>query len=340
MHTLTKVLLLSVLLVLPDLMADVTHKKETVMKFKGSLGIMMKLVGGGKPMKTVDYLSGDILRSDNLDKKGKLESSQIINLAEEKMINIDHKDKSYTVMTFQEWKEQLQQAMSAFSGGEMPENNSEMETADSDPDAPQYKTSVDFKIETPGDTKKIEGHQSEKVVMVIDMITEAEDPEMLEEGQMVKAGMKITSENWVAKSIDQDEIRAFYQRLSDKLGLLPSKGAVSGIMETIKKQSPQLAEAFQELEKNGDKLDGFALNNFTSFSSWSEGGPEAEMAEEKEETPKSVGGFLGRFAKKKMEERSKKNEGEPKVIMEMETKTKSYSTKAIAGFNFRYSGKF
>ncbi len=57
---------------------DVKHVTESKFEFKGPLGLMMRLFGGNKPTKTVTYLKGNVLRSDQFDSKGRLTQSQIL----------------------------------------------------------------------------------------------------------------------------------------------------------------------------------------------------------------------------------------------------------------------
>ena len=46
-------------------LADVKYVTTTKMEFEGAVGKMMKFMGGGKPIKTVEYYKDDVKRSDN-----------------------------------------------------------------------------------------------------------------------------------------------------------------------------------------------------------------------------------------------------------------------------------
>src|SRR3990172_1159363 len=84
--------------------ADVTYEEETRM------GGMMQMMGMGKPTKSTTRVSGDFLRTDNGDQ------ATIIDLAGEKILTLDDKKKTYTVMTFAEMKQKMAEAMAKMQG--------------------------------------------------------------------------------------------------------------------------------------------------------------------------------------------------------------------------------
>ena len=84
--------------------ADVTYEEQTTM------GGLMQMMGMGKPTKSTTRVSGDFMRTDNGDQ------ATITDLAGEKIITLDTKKKTYSVMTFAEMKQKMQQAMAAVQG--------------------------------------------------------------------------------------------------------------------------------------------------------------------------------------------------------------------------------
>ena len=159
-HTLTLIL---IVLLTAGLAADVKQKKKTEFKFSGTIGTVMKLFGAGKPVYTMEYLSGNSYRQDSMDKKGKkVESSQIILLDEEVLINIDHKKKKYTKMTFEEWREYIDNGLGQIFNQQPAEGGPE-----SGQEMPEAKLNVTVNIDTPGDTKKYADHQTENVILTL-----------------------------------------------------------------------------------------------------------------------------------------------------------------------------
>jgi len=79
--------------------ADVSFEQEA--KFGG----LAKIMTMGKPMKTVTYISADKMRTDS----GRV--VQILDLAAEKIYDLDTKERTYTVMTFEEMRQKMKAAI-------------------------------------------------------------------------------------------------------------------------------------------------------------------------------------------------------------------------------------
>src|SRR5688572_21628306 len=95
--------------------ADVRADEKSVVKFEGMLGRMVGLFGGRAArdgVTTTVIVKGDRKRtiSDN--------NSQIVDLAEEKIYDIDMRDKSYRVMTLAQLRQQMGEARKKMAGGE------------------------------------------------------------------------------------------------------------------------------------------------------------------------------------------------------------------------------
>ncbi|MCG3119451.1 MAG: hypothetical protein ALAOOOJD_01859 [bacterium] len=270
----------------------------TQMKFTGMLGTMMKMFGGNKPITSTQYIQGHKSRSDNLDEKGNLTSSAIIDLDREVMINIDHKKKEYTETTFAEFLQRL---------NEMKEKTKPQPTAEKE--QPEVKMSFDVKVDRTGEKKTIAGYSTEKVILTMTATGEGTDAESGETG---KGGMMVTSTHWMASSVKgYEEVQAFQMAFAQKLGEKAGANSMAQLLENLKKTNPQLAEAMKKLEQEGKKLQGVSLVTTTVFETWAEGAadqaPQAEKAEESN-APKSVGGLLGGLGKKLGQKAAKKDE--------------------------------
>ena len=314
--------------------ADIRHEKETRMKFKGMMGMMMKLAGANKPIRSVDYLSGYRSRSDAFDEKGKLESSSIIDLDAETITQINYKDKSYSVLTFEEWKAKMSEVMDKYKS-----ESAKAEAQNEGAEHPGIKGSFDVNVERPGDTQKIGGHQTEKVVILIDMKGEAEQPESADNMETQAFGMKVRTESWVARDLNSDEMQAFGKKMVEKLGMVPGEGGLADIVAGIQQQNPQLAEAMETVQEKMKDLDGVALNVYTTYTTWAQGDQSADAGDAGEETPKSVGGMFGKFVKKKMQDRNKDKAEEGSVLLETTTETKAYDTSALSAEVFKVPAK-
>src|SRR5688572_25414428 len=87
--------------------ADVRADEKSVVKLEGMLGRMVGLFGGRAArdgVTTTVIVKGDRKRTITDDR------SQIIDLAEEKIYDIDTRDKSYRVTTFAQLRQQMEEA--------------------------------------------------------------------------------------------------------------------------------------------------------------------------------------------------------------------------------------
>ena len=299
---------------------DVKKETETKLKFKGTLGFIMKAVGANKPQRSMEYWKGNKMRSDELEKKGKVKRSTIIDLDKELFITIDHKNKKYTEMTFEQWREMIQANMEKFKSGESQGEESAEEETEPETEL-EWKFSVD--IDTPGDKKKIAGYQAEKVVLT--MKAEAVAKEQTEKNSGEKeetgrGGLNVRSINWLVKDAKgYDEVKAFNKRLAEKLGVLPGKTGMTEMFVQLMGSNPELAASIQKLREEGQKLDGVPFLSTSVFETWGESKKKPEE-EENTEIPTSVGGLFKRFGKKK------KDPSKPSVLLETETKVKKYET--------------
>jgi hypothetical protein len=304
---------------------DVKTASTTKMIFKGTLGTMMKMFGGNKPITSTQYIQGHKSRTDNIDDEGKLTTSTIIDVDRETFINIDHKKKEYTEMSFAEYRDMLKN-MGSKTQPEQPREKS----------APEVKVSFDIKVDRTGERQKLAGYDAEKVILTMTAQGE-QQAEGGTAGEMNKGGMIVTSTNWMSGEVKgYDEVTAFHQAFAEKLGMMPG-GNWAGMLENLMKSSPQLAEAMKKLQEEGKKLQGVSLRTESVFETWSQpSGAQATTQPakaEEQEPPKSVGGLLGGFGKKFGQKAVKKddhagNNGR-NVIMESVTEIISISNSAL-----------
>jgi len=309
---------------------DFKSTTVTTMTFKGMLGTMMKMFGANKPMTSTQYIQGNKSRTDSMNDEGKLTTSSIIDLDREVMINIDHKKKEYTEMTFAEMLQRFK---------EMKEKMKEPEPS-GQKDQPEVKMSFDVKVDRTGEKKTIAGYETEKVVLTMTATGEGMDNKTGETG---KGGMVVTSTNWMASAVKgYEDVRAFQMAFAKKMGEMANANSMAQMMESLSKMNPQLAEAMKKLEQESKKLQGVPLTTTTVFETWAEGGakpaPQAEKTEESS-PPKSVGGLLGGFGKKlgqkaaKKDESASSNDGRS-VLLESSSEVTSIGSSSVDGGMF------
>lgn len=313
-------------------------EKTTKMQFKGMLGTMLKLFGAGKPVRTVEYVQGNLRRTDHLDKKGRVTETTIIDLDRELIITIRPKKKEYTQMTFEEWKQMIESSMQGLFAkrqAEQPEN----------PDKAQTEVRVSFtpEITRTGETKKVSGYEAEKVLMTLKMEAEAEQTEEnVETPQKAKGGLLIKSTNWLSSAVaGYDEVQAFNKRMAEKLGMAEMAGQFRKLLENVMKNDPALAEAMKTFEEESKKLEGVPLKTHSVFATWGER-PHEKMAEgepEKTEVPKSVGGLFKGFGKK-LAKKKKKDKSDSRVLLETTTSIEKIENKELDPAMFQVPAGF
>lgn len=297
-----KKLMMVLLIVSTWAMADVKHATTSKMEFGGTLGKMMKFFGAGKPMSTVDYYKSDIKRSDSFT-NGKLDNSQIVDLDKELFITISHKDKEYTQMTFEEWRQMMRETLESLKEGK----GEKPEQRDTD-----VKWNVKFDVKDTGEKEEVSGRSTDKVILTLTMEAEATSQEDGKTPATARTNLIVTSTEWLYRGEDksQKEMQTFNINLAKKLGLSPDDAAMQSMMQQVFATYPQMAQAMERLKKEGDKLAGFAMRVNTVYESEPDPATAQRMKEEKQkqekadtEIPTSVGGLVGGFGKKMLQKK-------------------------------------
>ena len=204
------------------LLADFTYQ-ETSTITGGMMASMMRLAGvfskqAREPIQSTVAVKGDRMmhRSAN--------HASIIDLGSQTITSIDMQKKQYSVMTFDEMKqmiEQMSQKMKQNDKGEM-----------------NFKVSAN----STGKAKQVAGFDAKEMVLTMEM--EAKDKES---GQ--KGGMTVITDMWIAPGIPgYQEVRDFYKRMSQKLNWTPGGNMFM--------QNPQVSQGMAEVYKEASKLDG------------------------------------------------------------------------------------
>lgn len=259
--------------------------KTSTTKFHGFLGTMMKMSGGDKTQFTTSYLEGSRMRADNVDDKGKPTTSNLTDLDREVIINIDHKKKEYTEMTFAQFKEMLAK-MKEKMAGMQPQASS----------GADVKMEFDLKVNRTGEKKTIAGFNTEKAVLIMEGRGENKAAAA---GAPARGGMVITSSQWLAKDAPgRAEALAFYQKFAEKMGLATGASGPMNQWQALAAFNPQLAKAVEKLAEEGRKLEGVAMRTESVFESWTDPAAQPPAAgSSSQEMPASISGLLGGLGK-------------------------------------------
>jgi hypothetical protein len=341
----------------PRLFADYTYQ-ETTQITGGSLLHMMKMMGhfssearkAGEPVVSTVYLKGNRMAKVNPD------TIEIIDLDNETITNIDMVKKTYTVMTFDQIKQQIENARQ-----EMAKKQAEQPNAAPPPNSnPDVKVSFDVKVRKTGAEKQISGLDSKEAILTMTM--NATDQKTQQSGAMA-----ITNDMWMVPEIPgYDQVRDFEKRFAEKMAT-----AYSGVGMDVSQmlaQNPGATEALSNMGKEMQKLDGVPVLQIMRMGSTTNGQPlpaasEAPLPPDQSPAMPSAGevakqsaasmisshfGFGG-FGKKKKEEQppaQNTNQGgntpppTSAILMESQTTVSNFSSGPVDGSHFEVPAGF
>jgi hypothetical protein len=247
------------------LLADFSYQQKSTVT-GGMMASAMKVAGvfskqAREPIQTTIAVKGDRLvhRSPA--------HAQIIDLGSQTITSIDLQKKTYSTMTFQEFKQALEQAQQ------------KMQQKGSAPDM-KFKVSAN----STGATKAIGGFDARETIIKMEM--EGTDQQSGQSGAMV-----VTTDVWTAPAISgYREIRDFYRRMAEKLDWTPGSNAFMG--------RPDVAKGMAESMKQVGELEGMPVFEVMSMGATgtSAGQPGAGGQQQQQQQPAqqpSVGGALG-----------------------------------------------
>ena len=252
-------------------------------------------------------------------------TATVIDLGSQTITTIDLQKKNWSVMTFEEMKQMMEQAAQ-----KMKEKSA---------DKPQ----MDFKVssKSTGNTKQIAGMEAKEMVFRMEM--ESTDQQSGQKGSMV-----ITTHEWIAPAAPgYNEVRDFQRRMAEKLGWTPGG---SGMMNR-----PDAAKGMAEIAKEMAKLDGMPV--FETVVMTMEGQPGAAPADTANQPPAaqqpqqpppekpSIGGLLGGkfgLGKKKPAANDQASaqgsqpppSGSPGSLLEMQVERSGFSSGAVDDSQF------
>ena len=318
-----------------QLPADFTYRETTTIT-GGAMLSMMKVVGVFSKQAREPVQSTVAVKGDKMLHRSQQQAT-VIDLAAQTVTTIDTQRKTYTVMTFEEFRqmmEQMSQKMqkSQDQGGKM-----------------EFKVSA----KDTGNTKEIAGYQTKELVLRMEM--QATDQKSGQQGSMV-----ISSDIWLAPSVaGYQEVRAFYTRMGEKLAFNPGGGMFMS--------SPEASKNMGELYKEIGKLDGIPVLQTISMggagqpgsgdTSAQQGGGQQQQQQQPPAARPSLGGALGGalggkfgLGKKKQQDdqastgqpsqQQQQGTGNPGSLMEATTEMSGFSSDPVDDSTFAVPAGF
>lgn len=288
--------------------ADVRTDQRVRFQLGGALGKMLNLFGGKGAREGVT--STVAVKGD---RKATLSDTagQIIDLAEEKIYDLDLKKKTYKVTTFAELRKQMEDARREAEKNAREQASEPAQPVEKDPDAKEYE--VDFDVKNTAETRTINGFNTTKSVVTI---TVREKAKTLDQS----GGLVMTTDLWMTPGAPSTkDLADFDRRYAEKLYGPSVAGASAQDLAMAMAMYPQMKPALDKMRAEGGKLSGTAILTETRMESVPPGtaGQTAAAPPAPEEPKKrGLGGMLGGL-KKMAEDAEKGNSGkaERAVIM-------------------------
>jgi hypothetical protein len=268
-------------------LADVRIDEKTQMKFGGAMGRVVNMFAGRAAREGVVStvaVKGDrkATRSEN--------NGQVIDLREEKIYDVDYKDKSYKVTTFAEVRRQMEEARRKAAEAARDAGGAPEAPRDASPGASEPQVDIDFSLKESGQRREINGFNAREVVMTVAV---REKGKKLEES----GGLVLTSNIWLAPAISgTDEVAAFDLRYAKQLGISAMFDAQQ--MAAITAMYPMMQQAMQRFEAENVKMDGTAVMTVVSVEAVADAEQakaqqQQQQAPAAQQPPTSLGGLGG-----------------------------------------------
>jgi hypothetical protein len=220
-----------------------------------------------------------------------------VDLAEEKVYDLEYRLKRYKVTTFADLRRRLEEAQkrAAAETRKMQEQEKDAAPPPKDPNAKEME--VDFDLKETGAKKTINGFDTRQVVMTIAM---REKGKTLEES----GGLVLTSDMWLGPKIDAiKEIAEFDLRYAKQIAGPMVAGASPEEMAAALALYPGMQDALGRMRQENMKLEGTAILTAVTVEAAKSA---AQLAQEKQAAEQSsssssgggVSGVIGGFARR------------------------------------------
>ena len=262
MHSLSRSALLLVALTLPSVTRaqGVTVQSVADVRLTGALGVAANLaakLGGGSihDIATTTYVSGHRLRTESSI------TGSIIDADAGRITTIDHKQKSYSSMTFAEMSAAIDQAAQSAkqsSAKEKAKEKNRSARATDDSLTFKYKVAVD----RPGEKEKVSGYDAERVFVTVTI-----EAQVASEGQQDQSAGNLVFliDQWISKDAPQiAALREFQRAYAQKMGQ-EFRTQVQGL-QSVFATDPRMKNGFEAAAKELAKVPGIALKSTTYVS--------------------------------------------------------------------------
>ena len=276
-----------------SLHADVKTQERTKLELGGMLGKVVNVFGGRDAREgtmTTVAVKGSRKSMFN-DTTG-----QIVDLAEEKIYDLDVRRKTYRVMTFAELRQRMEEAKAKAEKAAREEQAKQ--SADAPPAArPEDTLEIDLDVKPTGQKRAINGFDTSQVVVTV---TVREKGKTLDQS----GGLVLMTDMWMAPRMDaMKELIDFEMQFAQKLYGPMIAGASPQDIASVLAVYPMLKPALEKMNAEQSKVEGTAILTTVKVEAVKSA---EQVAQEQKQTAESskpnltggVGGLLGGLAKR------------------------------------------
>jgi hypothetical protein len=230
-------------------------------------------------------------------------TGQLVDLKEEKVYDIDFKDRSYTVMTFADIRKRMEEARQKAAAEQAKAQKEAEKEQQKQGDAKEPQFEVDFDLKETGQKRNIAGLDAREVVMTIIV---REKGKKLEDA----GGMVLTNTSWLASDAGAlKESAAFDIRYAQQLHgpmLIDAQQMAAALA-----MYPMLKDAMERMQKENVNLNGtpvLTVLRAEAAAPPEQAGSSAQAQPQEEKAPESVGGLGGMLARRMMKRNKDKEQ--------------------------------
>jgi hypothetical protein len=313
MTPLRNVVVATVCLAIPaltSLHADVKTEERTKFELGGMLGKVVNIFGGKDAREgtmTTVALKGS--RKSMLNDT----TGQIIDLAEEKIYDLDVKRKTYRVMTFAELRQRMEEAKAKAEKAAR-EEQAKQKAEPAPASRPEDSVEIDLDVKSTGQKRAINGFNTSQVVVTVAV---REKGKTLEQS----GGLAITTDMWMAPRMPAiKELMDFEMQFAQKLYGPMIAGASPQDMASVMAIYPMLKPALEKMNAEQAKVEGTAILTTVKVEAVKSAEQIAQEQKQAEESSKpnltgGVGGFVGGLARRAAQKKVDGDGPQPRAMV-------------------------
>lgn len=260
------------------------------------------------------------VKGNKMRRETSLGTAEIYDLDARRMVSIDLKHKTYSVVTFDELRAQIQEAKRKAA-----EEQAKRQKGKSDA---QVKITPKIKITPGSNTRHILDYNTKEVKTQVEMLIESQDPKQKGDS----ANTWVNSDAYVATVKGHEELTRFYTKMARELDWLPGEVFGNG--------NAQINQPMVEYRKSVASMNGMPLLSYVSVGMGPNPGTTGQAAAA-EPTPeekkgnvvaKGLGGMFGGMGKHKSKDESEdqqKGSAQTASLMDMTMQVTSLSNKPV-----------